>query len=337
MKRKGIMLLLLAIAIMVVGCEKEPVVTESAMENYEVQETIVGSEDEKFFLTLDMMVFEVTRKLDLTAMDLSWSNPIGMEFFSNQGYTEFSLDGTLRPVSLPVDTFDGIYVILGTVNDFVASYNFTVVSPSKLITGKEFLEFIQYKNIGELLSETPTVRLESGGLEEFVEFNYTDCKLVMKTFDWNGEGVSWEDSVFMDAVLISKDVLSDSSNSEIVNENEWFYSGKGPAPFSMEEFWDLQEVDTDWYDNGIFSSYMEMAYPADEWEYTASIYVEIDNNPMDYQGFQIYTHQCTEAQQVYRYLVPIPIENGMPAIEVYYYDAFSNYMYLVWYYGELVE
>ncbi len=124
---------------------------------------------------------------------------------------------------------------------------------------------------------------------------------------------------------------SDNTNE---GNSSWDYTDFAPAPFSKEVFATSQVVDNNWYDNGIFSSYMSMAYPHDIWEYSASLNINMVNNPYDYSGFQIYSHQCEEAQQVYWYLVPI---SQAPAPEVYAYDINSNTMKLVFSNGNVFE
>lgn len=125
-----------------------------------------------------------------------------------------------------------------------------------------------------------------------------------------------------------------SKNEETTVSSKWDYTEFEKAPFTTEEFWSLQESNADWYDNGIFSSYISKAYPTDIWEYSADIYPEMSENPYEYTGFQIYTHQCEEMQQVYFYLVPI---SEMPIPEVYVYDEVSNTMKLVFLNGEIIE
>lgn len=133
-------------------------------------------------------------------------------------------------------------------------------------------------------------------------------------------------------------ITNGSSQSESLGTNTttegrvWDYSDFAPAPFTINEFYDLQTIDENWYDNGIFSSYMSLTYPTDEWEYVADIYPEMEVNPYSYSGFQIYVHHCEEAQRAYWYLVPIS-----PATppEVYAYDEISNNMKLVFVNGEL--
>lgn len=133
----------------------------------------------------------------------------------------------------------------------------------------------------------------------------------------------------------SKKSTSDySSQTDSDVPLNWDYSDFAPAPFTVEEFWDLQVVNEEWYDNGVFSMYMSMAFPDDNWNYSASIAPDMINNPYGYLGFDIYTHQCDEKQQVYRYLVPI---TPATAPEVYVYDDTSNCMKLVFCNGELLE
>ena len=125
-----------------------------------------------------------------------------------------------------------------------------------------------------------------------------------------------------------------SKNEEMSLDSNWNYTEFEKAPFTMEEFWDLQKPNDNWYDNGIFSSYISEAYPSDTWEYSADIYPQIIENPYGYSGFQVYTHQCEEKQQVYFYLVPI---SEMPVPEVYVYDEVSNTMKIVFSNGEIKE
>lgn len=126
--------------------------------------------------------------------------------------------------------------------------------------------------------------------------------------------------------------LTDHSGASAAINLEWDYSDFAPAPFAIREFYDLQTVDSEWYDNGIFSTYMNMTYPTDTWEYVADIYPEMTNNPYDYSGFQIYIHHCEKAMRAYWYLVPISLATPP---EVYAYDEVSNKMKCVFVNGEL--
>ena len=128
--------------------------------------------------------------------------------------------------------------------------------------------------------------------------------------------------------------IMEVEDNKVVADSDWNYDEYKMAPFTIEEFWDLQVVNEEWYDNGIFSSYISTAYPTDTWEYSADIYPKMNKNQYGYTGFQIYTHQCEEAQQVYFYLVPI---SEAPAPVVYAYDEVSNTIKLVFSNGEILE
>ena len=77
-----------------------------------------------------------------------------------------------------------------------------------------------------------------------------------------------------------------------------------------------------------------MDYPNDSWEYFGSFNCKMAVNPYGYTGFQVYTHQCDEAQRVYMYLVPVS-----PAAppEVYSFDETNKSMKRVFVNGELLE
>lgn len=127
------------------------------------------------------------------------------------------------------------------------------------------------------------------------------------------------------------------SGEDVTSINlEWNYSNFAPAPFTVQEFWEAvdQGPEEDWYDNGIFSTYMSTTYPTDKWEYVGNVYIDPESNPFGYLGFQIYVQQCESAQQVYRYLVPITLAT---APEVYAYDANSNDMKRVFCDGAVLE
>lgn len=100
-------------------------------------------------------------------------------------------------------------------------------------------------------------------------------------------------------------------------KRNWDFEEFSPIPFTLEEYYNRTK-DPNWYDNGIFSTYIEQEYPGDEWEYDGSFNCNMVDNPYGYTGFQAYTHQCEEAQQVYYYLVPISPAGVLP--EVYTLD-----------------
>ena len=133
---------------------------------------------------------------------------------------------------------------------------------------------------------------------------------------------------FTDATISTLIIALSKENNLSVNTedlNDWDFNDFNPIPFSMEEFCSYSK-DPNWYDNGIFSTYMEKEYPNDSWEYAGTFNCNMNINPYGYTGFQVYLHQCEEAQRVYTYLVPIsPV--GVP--EVYAFDEISETMKLV--------
>ena len=118
-----------------------------------------------------------------------------------------------------------------------------------------------------------------------------------------------------------------------VSTNTWDFIDFSPIPFSIDDFHNSVK-ETNWYDNGVFSAYIKMAYPNDTWEYVGSFSCNMSINPYGYTGFQIYSHQCASELQVYTYLVPISPSNPP---EVYSFDETSETMKIVFRNGEILE
>ena len=158
-------------------------------------------------------------------------------------------------------------------------------------------------------------------------FDFFDYSVQVKAYKYGNE--SWENWLPCDFIIYS----SNLSNDDYYDEAEWNFYEYNPIPFSMEEFCS-QTKDDDWYDNGIFSTYMKMIYPNDSWEYSGSFNCYMFTNPYGYTGFEVYSHSCESAQRVYTYLVPI---SSATAPEVYSFDESSETMKLVFSNGETFD
>lgn len=124
---------------------------------------------------------------------------------------------------------------------------------------------------------------------------------------------------YNDIDKVNESAIENNNNfneSTTQKNTNWDFTDFNPIPFSIDDFATIKK-DPNWYDNGIFSSYMKGKYPNDTWEYQGTIICNMTINPYDYSGFQVYTHSCEEAQRVYEYLVPVSPANPP---EVYVLD-----------------
>lgn len=117
-------------------------------------------------------------------------------------------------------------------------------------------------------------------------------------------------------------------NSESNNDFSDFYC----CPFSQEDLVGAQKMEG-WYDDGIFSSYVSLAYPNQAWEYIGTTAGVLDPNPYSYYGYDVY-----KVDNFYQYLwFVVPCSEFVAVPEVYAYDMASNTMKLVWSDGDFLE
>ncbi len=135
----------------------------------------------------------------------------------------------------------------------------------------------------------------------------------------------------------TQDTTTQDTTTQIQNNSptieKWNFDDYNTIPFSIKDFYSYCK-DNEWYDDGIFSSFMSIAYPNDHWEYRGSFSCNMTINPYGYTGFQIYSHECEKEQKIYTYLVPIS-PAGAP--EVYAFDEISETMKRVWVDGRILD
>ena len=128
-------------------------------------------------------------------------------------------------------------------------------------------------------------------------------------------------------------VLSDAPTADnTVLEKD--LSGYEPAPFSSAAF-ETASARNDWYDNGVFSAYYAQALPNSlGWEYAVTITGDLDPNPYDYDGYDIYRVHIPSATDQF---FAVPYSRNVTAVNVFAYDAASNQVKLVFADGNLIS
>lgn len=101
------------------------------------------------------------------------------------------------------------------------------------------------------------------------------------------------------------------------------------APFNTIDIKALTKREN-WYDNGIFSAYVDAILPNRSWEYVGLMNGEINPNPYSYSGYDVY---CIE-QQAY-FVVPYSEYVAVPI--VYAYDQENNSIKMVFNNGDIIE
>ena len=213
--------------------------------------------------------------------------------------------------------------ILTNEGSVYAIYGFTTQSPSEDVVG-----LLGIIGNDDLLS--PQISDIGRGFYRLT-FAFSDYSVQIKAYKYGNE--DWEKWCPLDFIIYNSNLSNDDYYDGYFDGAEWNFYEYTPIPFSMEEFCSYTK-DDDWYDNGIFSTYMKMAYPNDLWEYSGSFNCYMFTNPYGYTGFEVYLHQCESAQRVYTYLVPI---SPSTAPEVYAFDESAETMKLVFSNGETFD